>query len=185
MDEAIANGSGPSVARVCVEYDCRKPPVDQVWIVVQNRETGAVTNGYSQRVEFAQMPAYCDHCCHVSHKEIDCIVLGNKAKPPGSRKSRPLQMVIVERTAGHGIGIWKNMEKIKNLEKEKMACLEELAIQHLRGQPVDKGGISGVKDQQGKEIGSKDDPKNAGILVSNRFHEISEKDDGTQIRTET
>ncbi|EOY03450.1 Uncharacterized protein TCM_018528 [Theobroma cacao] len=43
VDEATTKGSRPSVARICVEYDCRKLPVDQVWIVIQNRETGEVT----------------------------------------------------------------------------------------------------------------------------------------------
>ncbi|EOY25449.1 Uncharacterized protein TCM_016755 [Theobroma cacao] len=33
------------------------------------------------------MPDYCLHCCHVGHKDVHCIVLGNK--PPGSGKPLP------------------------------------------------------------------------------------------------
>ncbi|WRX25599.1 protein of unknown function DUF4283 - like 10 [Theobroma cacao] len=84
VDEAIAKSSQSSVARVCVQYDYKKLPIDQVWIVTQNRDTGMVTNGYSQNVEFLQMPDYCSHCCHVGHKEVDCIVVGNNPQPPRS-----------------------------------------------------------------------------------------------------
>ncbi|WRX10795.1 protein of unknown function DUF4283 - like 4 [Theobroma cacao] len=34
VDEATANGTKSSVARVCIEYDCLKPLVDSVWIVL-------------------------------------------------------------------------------------------------------------------------------------------------------
>ncbi|XP_017974542.1 PREDICTED: uncharacterized protein LOC18612711 [Theobroma cacao] len=79
VDEATANGSRPSVARVCIEYDCRQPLVEEVWIVIRNRETGAVTGGYSQRVDFSRLSDYCNHCFHVGHKESECLVLGNRS----------------------------------------------------------------------------------------------------------
>ncbi|EOY13903.1 Uncharacterized protein TCM_032655 [Theobroma cacao] len=106
LDEATTNGSRPSVAHVCVEYDCRKRMVEQVWIVVQNRETSAVMNGYSQKVEFAHMPAYYDHCCHVGHKKVECIVLGNKVKPSGSSKLQPIREA--DKAADYGGGSSKN-----------------------------------------------------------------------------
>ncbi|EOY21198.1 Uncharacterized protein TCM_012582 [Theobroma cacao] len=56
--EATTNGSRPSVAQVCVEYDCRNAPVEEVWIVIKNRVTRAITGGYAQRVEFSKMPDY-------------------------------------------------------------------------------------------------------------------------------
>ncbi|EOY31737.1 Uncharacterized protein TCM_038853 [Theobroma cacao] len=83
VDDATVNGSCPSVAWVCVEYDCRKSPVKEVWIMIRNREIGAVRGGYSQRVEFAQMLDYCGYYYHVGHKENECIVLGNKLKQSG------------------------------------------------------------------------------------------------------
>ncbi|EOY01215.1 Uncharacterized protein TCM_011161 [Theobroma cacao] len=89
IDEATANGSRPSVARGCMEYDCRKAPVDQVWIVVKDRVTRAVIGGYAERVEFSKMPKYCDHCCHVGHSVSNCLVLRNwpkkQGKPPGNK----------------------------------------------------------------------------------------------------
>ncbi|EOY17514.1 Uncharacterized protein TCM_042330 [Theobroma cacao] len=154
VDEATANGSRPSVARVCIEYDCRRPPIDQ-------------------RVEFSQMPAYCDHCCHVGHKEIDCIVLGNKDKPLGSSKSQYLRVLEAEKKKGYGGGSEKNLEKSKNPEKEKIVRPEEPLTQ--RWQPVSKAGTSGTKDQQGKEI----------VQVLNRFQAISEDRDESQNRDVT
>ncbi|EOY19035.1 Uncharacterized protein TCM_043662 [Theobroma cacao] len=49
VNKAIAKGSRPNVARVCVEYDCKKPLTDPVWIVIQNRDTSMVTSSYSQK----------------------------------------------------------------------------------------------------------------------------------------
>ncbi|EOY17515.1 Uncharacterized protein TCM_042331 [Theobroma cacao] len=86
VDEATTKGSRPTMARVCVKYDCRKLPIDQVWIVTQKRNTGIVTNGYAQKVEFSHMPNYWDHCCHVGHNETNCLVLGNNSKSLGSMK---------------------------------------------------------------------------------------------------
>ncbi|EOY02236.1 Uncharacterized protein TCM_011923 [Theobroma cacao] len=88
VDEATANRSRPSVARVCVEYDCQKPPLDHVWIVSRNRKTETMTGGLSQRVEFAKLPEYCQHCCHVGHAVTECMVLGNK---PVSTKPKTAQ----------------------------------------------------------------------------------------------
>ncbi|KAK6265165.1 hypothetical protein SCA6_020599 [Theobroma cacao] len=75
------------------------------------------------------------------------------------------------------------LDKRKHLEKEKIRCHEEPAKTFQRWQLVNNEGISGAKDRQGKEIGSEDDPKNASISISNRFHVISKEDDEAQIRT--
>ncbi|WRX28304.1 protein of unknown function DUF4283 - like 10 [Theobroma cacao] len=45
VDEAMANGSRPSVARVCVEYDYQKPPLDHVWILQRTQELKSVEKG--------------------------------------------------------------------------------------------------------------------------------------------
>ncbi|EOY13938.1 Uncharacterized protein TCM_032793 [Theobroma cacao] len=45
IDEATANGSRLSVARVCMEYDCKKDPINQVWIMVKDRVTETITGG--------------------------------------------------------------------------------------------------------------------------------------------
>ncbi|EOY29076.1 Uncharacterized protein TCM_030494 [Theobroma cacao] len=79
IDEATANGTRPSVARVCIEYDCLKPPVDSVWIVVSKRGSEDMSGGYLQKVEFAPMPEYCNHCCHVGHNVSKCLILGSRS----------------------------------------------------------------------------------------------------------
>ncbi|XP_017979623.1 PREDICTED: uncharacterized protein LOC108662683 [Theobroma cacao] len=157
IDEATANGSRPSVARVCVEYDCRKLPVDQFWIVVQNRETGMVTGGYAQQVEFAPMPAYCNHCCHVGHKEVDSIVLGNKSKQSGqgkpiTKKNDKEPSVRVgdgKSDAGHVDGGGINLEKRKNLENKNIRSAEE-PVQTQRWQAVSKA-VVGNRDSTNEQ----------------------------------
>lgn len=90
VDEATANGSRPSIAWVCVEYDCQKPPLDHIWIVTRDRQTGIVTGGFVQKVEFSKLPAYCTHCSHVGHDFAACIVLGNKLERMGAMRQKPL-----------------------------------------------------------------------------------------------
>ncbi|EOY06960.1 Uncharacterized protein TCM_021522 [Theobroma cacao] len=189
VDEATANGSRPSVARVCVEFDCRQPPLDQVWIVVQNRKTGEITNGYSQRVEFAQMPAYCDHCCHVGHKETDCILLGNKARPPGITKQPNSRLEDGGRRVGSKEDGEFTTEKRKNIENskkpqnDKILYPEEPPKHQKRGQPANKGSTSGTKIWQGKKVQSDKASKDENISVSNRFHIISEEEEDEHSRT--
>ncbi|EOX96782.1 Uncharacterized protein TCM_005953 [Theobroma cacao] len=89
VDEATANRICPSVARVCVEYDCQKPPLDHIWIVSRNRKTETMTGGLSQRVEFAKLPKYCRHYCHVGHAMTECMVLGNKPASTKPKISQP------------------------------------------------------------------------------------------------
>ncbi|EOY02244.1 Uncharacterized protein TCM_016770 [Theobroma cacao] len=163
--------------------------MDQVWIVVQNREMGTVTNGYSQRVEFAQMPAYCDHCCHVGHKEIDCIVLGNKArpygttKPPSSKPDGRGKRVGFEEYGDSTMEKRQNTEKRKNPKNGKIMSPEEPTKHHQKWQPVNKGSTSGAKDRQGKEVRSEKASKDENILLLNRFHVISEEKKEEHTRT--
>ncbi|EOY19056.1 Uncharacterized protein TCM_043721 [Theobroma cacao] len=79
IDEATANGTRPSVARVCIEYDCLKLPVDSVWIVVSKRGSKDMLGGYLQKVEFSPMSEYCNHCCHVGHSVSECLIVGTKS----------------------------------------------------------------------------------------------------------
>ncbi|EOY25452.1 Uncharacterized protein TCM_016760 [Theobroma cacao] len=195
VDEATANGSRPSVARVCVEYDCRKQPVEEIWIVIRNRETGAVTGGYSQRVEFARMPDYCGYCSHVGHKENECIVLGTKSKQLGygnlQTRGKDTQARVLpsrtedgEKTKSSTEGGKKTLQKEKNMDKDKTMCAEEPVKLNQRWQAVGRTGTSGVKDGQGREIMPEKDLDDARVQVSNSFQEIPREDEMTQNRME-
>ncbi|EOY03113.1 Uncharacterized protein TCM_017591 [Theobroma cacao] len=88
VDEATANGTRPSIARVCIEFDCQKPLLDQIWIVTRDRSTGEVTDGFMQKVEFERLSEYCMHCCHVGHSALTCIVMGNGPGKQGLERSK-------------------------------------------------------------------------------------------------
>ncbi|EOY26351.1 Uncharacterized protein TCM_027856 [Theobroma cacao] len=89
VDEATVNRTRPSVAQVCMEYDYRQPLVEEVWIVIQNKDTKAVTGEYSQKVEFSRMLNYYNHCCHVGHNVSDCLILASRSNnhKPGDKKA--------------------------------------------------------------------------------------------------
>ncbi|EOY19093.1 Uncharacterized protein TCM_043801 [Theobroma cacao] len=103
VDEATANGTRPSVARVCVEYDCQKPPIEQVWIVIRDSQTRSITGGYMQKVEFTKLSEFCSHCCHVGHGVASCMDTVGKAAEPQKETQHTnvpihnnFQMIMVE-----------------------------------------------------------------------------------------
>ncbi|XP_017984223.1 PREDICTED: uncharacterized protein LOC18585698 [Theobroma cacao] len=182
VDNATTKGSRPSMARVCVEYDCRKLPIDQVWIVTQKRNTGIVTNGYAQKVEFSHMPNYWDHCCHVGHNETNCLVLGNNSKSLGSMKpqlkGQPKPILNVSKT--------QTREKIDEEREDKAKGIMVEDIQPATKQTdmskqsiwrvVSKVGKSGAKDLTENEIDVENRDADSVIPVSNRFQKIMEVD---------
>ncbi|WRX29353.1 Reverse transcriptase domain - like 10 [Theobroma cacao] len=127
VDEATTNGSRPSVARVCVEYDCQKPPLDHVWIVSRDRKSGVITGGFAQQVEFAKLPNYCSHCCHVGHDVSVCMVLGRKPEKQGAKKpqqrNEPQGDQVITRQTDAGDANTNRNDRELNLEKRKVDLL--------------------------------------------------------------
>ncbi|EOY02235.1 Uncharacterized protein TCM_011922 [Theobroma cacao] len=188
VDEATAKGSRPSVARVCAEYDCRKPPINQVWIVTQKRETGTVTNGYAQKVEFSQMPAYCDHCCHVGHNETNCLVLGNISKSLASMKSQlkgqTKQILNTSKTQIREKIDGEREDKAKGIMVEEIrpATTQTDMSKQSIWRVVGKAGKNGAKDANGNEIDVEKRDVDSVISVSNRFQKIMEAESHEQTR---
>ncbi|WRX28180.1 Reverse transcriptase domain - like 10, partial [Theobroma cacao] len=89
VDEATVNGTRSSVARACVEYDCQQPPLEQIWIVTRDRRTRDITGGFQQKVDFAKLPNYCTHCCHVGHSASTCLVMGHRMEKADNSNAQP------------------------------------------------------------------------------------------------
>ncbi|EOY32396.1 Uncharacterized protein TCM_040289 [Theobroma cacao] len=87
VDEATTNGSRLGITQVCIEYECQKPPMDQVWIVTRDRATKTVIGGFTQKVEFSKLSKYCSHCYHVGHSVSTCMVLGYRPKKRSEREA--------------------------------------------------------------------------------------------------
>ncbi|EOY00234.1 Uncharacterized protein TCM_010045 [Theobroma cacao] len=125
--------SRPSVARIYVEYNCWKTPLDHVWIVVKNRNIGVVIGRYAQHVKFSKMLDNCDHCCHVGHSQSVCLVMGNKLvfgklKPIGSKKQTNdhLRVLIRGKNGGNYDEMPKEKEPTIIVEKGKEMMWMEL-----------------------------------------------------------
>ncbi|WRX24226.1 protein of unknown function DUF4283 - like 10 [Theobroma cacao] len=163
IDEATANGSRTSVARVCVEYDCRKPPLEQIWIIVQNRETGAVTSGYSQKLNvlfLAINPRCWDRVSHWLRDDKEPPTRASDGRRiPGQAESRGKGI------EGHVENKGNDVEQRKNMENKKILSSEETAkqLQHWQG-PQGKGNdpardpksandanSSGIKEPTGRD----------------------------------
>ena len=76
LDEATANLSRPSVARVLVEVDVSKKYKDRIWI-------GTEKVGFFQRAVFENMPKYCNYCYKMGHEMNECYV-----KAPSLKESQ-------------------------------------------------------------------------------------------------
>ncbi|KAI0513597.1 hypothetical protein KFK09_009624 [Dendrobium nobile] len=66
-DQATANRSRPSVARVLVEIDITKKHPKEIWI-------GSDKFGYLQKVEYEKVPDFCLHCKVHGHAIQECFV---------------------------------------------------------------------------------------------------------------
>ncbi|KAG6482722.1 hypothetical protein ZIOFF_059360 [Zingiber officinale] len=76
IDEATADCSRLSVARVCVEIDLLKPKIEDFWIGIGEEKR-------LQRVEFEKHPSFCVQCLHLGHSVEECYASGSNAKSAG------------------------------------------------------------------------------------------------------
>lgn len=67
IDQAIAAGTRPSVAKVLVELDITKQCPKNVWL-------GDDEYGYIQKIEFGDFLVFCSHCKMHWHSVIECYV---------------------------------------------------------------------------------------------------------------
>ncbi|XP_071926658.1 uncharacterized protein [Coffea arabica] len=66
LDSAMAAGTHPSVARVCVEIDVAKPVMPRIWVAVEGE------SGFWQRIVPDNMPTYCSSCWRLGHLSENC-----------------------------------------------------------------------------------------------------------------
>ncbi|KAI0503720.1 hypothetical protein KFK09_014659 [Dendrobium nobile] len=81
IDQATANRSRPSVARVLVEIDITKKHPKEIWI-------GSDKCGYLQKVDYEKVPDFCLHCKVHGHAFQECFVAHPhlKKKPEETQK---------------------------------------------------------------------------------------------------
>ncbi|WRX16204.1 protein of unknown function DUF4283 - like 6 [Theobroma cacao] len=176
VDEATAKGTRPSVARVCIEYDCQKPPIDQVWIVTRDRKTGSVIGGYMQKVDFAKLPEYCSHCCHVGHGVSTCMVLGNRPE----KRPQPTETRV--KRNGDDEGKEKSIEGEQGMRAgngtDRFQSRDPK--QSSKWQAVKKPGTSGVKDPKPINI-PPNSRKEVQVPISNQFDTIGVLEEQVQL----
>ncbi|KAK4381526.1 hypothetical protein Sango_2959600 [Sesamum angolense] len=79
IDDFTFNQSKLSKARVGIEINITKPLVEEFDLKI---------NGITihQKVEYEQVPKYCNLCKHVGHDNLECYSKGNAPCPPPQRK---------------------------------------------------------------------------------------------------
>ncbi|KAL2236246.1 UNVERIFIED_CONTAM: hypothetical protein Sindi_0816300 [Sesamum indicum] len=79
IDDCTLNQSKLSHARIGIEIDLTKPLVEGF-----NLQINGVT--IHQKVEYEQLPKYCNLCKHVGHDDLECYTMGNAPRPPPRAK---------------------------------------------------------------------------------------------------
>ncbi|EOX98243.1 Uncharacterized protein TCM_007050 [Theobroma cacao] len=157
VDEATANGTRPSVARVCIEYDCLKAPLDSVWIVVSKRGLEDMSGGYLQK--------YWDR------------KVGRSAPKKGDSNRRELSNQSKKNKQPDETLGTKEGEKPRTArEGEKELKRAEQSKQKKQWQVVGKVGSSGAKKTMENEDEPGFDVRHAGVPTSNKFQVIMEED---------
>ncbi|KAL2248149.1 UNVERIFIED_CONTAM: hypothetical protein Sindi_2667200 [Sesamum indicum] len=79
IDDCTFSQSKLSKARIRIEIDLTKPVVEGF-----NLQINGVT--IHQKVEYEQLPKYCNLCKHVGHDDLECYTMGNASRPPPRAK---------------------------------------------------------------------------------------------------
>ncbi|XP_060170350.1 uncharacterized protein LOC132601267 [Lycium barbarum] len=69
IDVAAKNMNRPSMAKVRVEINLLKPLIHSIW--VETEDENSPLRGYSQKIEYENIPKYCKHCKKLGHSMID------------------------------------------------------------------------------------------------------------------
>lgn len=79
LDAATQLLKRPSMARLQVEIDLLKAKPDKIWIGCDGGD------GFWQKIEYDDVPDYCQHCWHVGHSESMCHVHNPELRLEGNR----------------------------------------------------------------------------------------------------
>ena len=90
-DASTRNLKRPSLARIQVEIDLLKPRLDKIWIAVEDGD------GFWQKIEYEDVPDYCQYCWHVGHSELECTVHNPELKAVVNRPDKKLKQKYVEK----------------------------------------------------------------------------------------
>lgn len=64
------NKTRPSMAKVRVEIDLTKPKLVSVWVGLEHESHPL--KGYTQKLEYKNVPKFCRHCKLLGHSIIQC-----------------------------------------------------------------------------------------------------------------
>lgn len=76
LDAATFGKTRPIMAKIRVEIDLTKPLPDSVWVGSEDEKSPL--KGYTQKIEYENIPKYCKHCRKLGHNMINCRVLEKK-----------------------------------------------------------------------------------------------------------
>ncbi|OIT22576.1 hypothetical protein A4A49_30549 [Nicotiana attenuata] len=73
LDDATYGRTRPSMAKVRVEIDSTRSIPSSVW--VGSEDENSPLKGYTQKIEYENIPKYCEHCRKIGHKMMNFRVL--------------------------------------------------------------------------------------------------------------
>ena len=147
VDYATFSKKRLSFARICIEIDISKAPLEEIVIDIQGRE-------FYQKVIWDRIPHYCQVCRHVGHSREACYANGNKEKP--TRRDYNTPYVKRQQT---DVKARENNGKQKEMEVEQVDIQTSMVIpvtvsslgtevmagklENQRPSQVTKGGVPG------------------------------------------
>nr|XP_033516369.1 uncharacterized protein LOC104112999 [Nicotiana tomentosiformis] len=70
MDIATDYRTRPNIAKVRVEVDLTKPKLNSIWVGSEDEQSPL--NGFTQNLEYENVPKYCRHCKLLGHSILQC-----------------------------------------------------------------------------------------------------------------
>ncbi|XP_060182580.1 uncharacterized protein LOC132612301 [Lycium barbarum] len=78
IDMVTKTMNRPSMAKIQVEIDLMKPLIHNIWIGTE--DDNELLKGYTQKIEYENIPKYCKRCKKLGHNMMECRVLERKKK---------------------------------------------------------------------------------------------------------
>ncbi|XP_059310041.1 uncharacterized protein LOC132061203 [Lycium ferocissimum] len=92
LDAATTSRTRPSMTKARVKIDLLKPRIFEVWVGLEDEDSPL--KGFTQKMEYENIPKYCKHCKKLGHYQVDFWVLERKrAKEKQEEAARPPDQV--------------------------------------------------------------------------------------------
>ncbi|OIT26457.1 PREDICTED: myb-like protein I [Nicotiana attenuata] len=136
LDVVTGGKTRPSMAKVRVKIDLLKPIIDSVF--VGSEDENAPLKGFTQKIEYENIPKYCKQCKKLGHNLMNCRILEKKRALEAEKNNQDDNYIQLEEWIS-GVQKEKNEERGENKRNLELSTKENSKEQDEQTQNTIKG----------------------------------------------